>query len=66
MTDPATIAAGLSVAQRVALISAPTLADGRVLVPAYSVPDYMTKSYSVQRSELNRAGLAARAILKGE
>lgn len=52
--------------QRRTLIDAEDLVDGRVLVPAYSVPDHLTRIYSVQRSALNRVGLAVRALLKGE
>lgn len=61
--SPEAIAAGLTEAQRATLIQAETLVDGRVLVPAYSVPDYMTCIYSVHRSGLNRVGLRVRARL---
>lgn len=66
MTEPTPemLAKRLSEAQKDALIRAEALADGRLLVPAYSVPDYMTRIYSVHRSVLNRVGLAARAHLK--
>lgn len=59
-------AAKLTDEQRRVMTDAAMLVDGRVLVPAYSVPDHLTRCYSVQRSALNRAGLAVRAILLRE
>lgn len=66
MSDIATIASCLSDNQRGTIASAKVLADGRILVPAGSVPDYLTVGYSVQRSALNRVGLAVRAHLDDE
>jgi hypothetical protein len=64
MTDLDQLARGLSEAQRRTLLDAKDLADGRMLIPAYSVPDHLTVGYSVHRSALNRVGLALRAHLR--
>lgn len=62
--EVADIANCLNKSQRRTITEAETLVDGRVLVPAYSVPDHLTANYSVHRSALNRVGLAVRAHLK--
>lgn len=58
------IIAGLTEAQRMTIHNAEMLVDGRVLIPSYSVPDHLTRIYSVHRSALNRVGLAVRAALQ--
>lgn len=66
MTDEpnvAEIVAKLTEGERDSLTGSGLLVDGRVLVPAYSVPDMLTAPYSVHRSALNRAGLAVRQHL---
>lgn len=61
--NPAGEVAKLSAAQIATIRDAPMLADGRVLVPAYSVPDHLTTGYSVHRSALNHIGIAIKAHL---
>lgn len=67
MTDVATVARGLSEAQRRALIAAKAHDDGEVYATAYAVPDRYTKAYRVYGlgDPLNRVGLAVRAHLLG-
>jgi hypothetical protein len=63
MTNIPALVEKLSEAEKLAFCGSEMLVDGRVLVPSYSVPDQYTTGYSVQRSALNRVGLAIREYL---